>query len=214
MDLLMDGLLMTATLFAGGYCWVLARRVQDLKSLDRGLGGSIVTLTRQIELARLTLEEARGASRETKQDLTLLVGKAETAARDLRLLIAAAPVTPRRAPEPVSAPPAPPAPVMQRAEPRLTAPPLPERGEAGSAPERDLPKAQAVLPRARPILATLEPLEPAKPATPYLAEVPKPRALMPVENPLRRIRPGKAAPGEPPRSEDEILEALSALAGR
>ena len=31
MDLLMNGLLMAATLFAGGYCWVLARRVQDLK---------------------------------------------------------------------------------------------------------------------------------------------------------------------------------------
>ena len=59
MDLLMNGLLMAATLFAGGYCWVLARRVRDLKSLDSGLGGAIVTLTRQIELARATLEEAR-----------------------------------------------------------------------------------------------------------------------------------------------------------
>ena len=52
MDLLMNGLLTVATLFAGGYCWVLARRVRDLKSLDKGLGGAIVTLTRQIELAR------------------------------------------------------------------------------------------------------------------------------------------------------------------
>ena len=65
MDLLMNGLLMAATLFAGGYCWVLGRRVQDLKSLDRGLGGSIVTLTRQIELARMTLDEARTASKDT-----------------------------------------------------------------------------------------------------------------------------------------------------
>ena len=46
MGLLMDGLLMAASLFAGGYCWVLSRRVQDLKNLDRGLGGSIVNLTR------------------------------------------------------------------------------------------------------------------------------------------------------------------------
>ena len=36
MDLLMNGLLIAATLFAGGYCWVLARRVRDLKSLDPG----------------------------------------------------------------------------------------------------------------------------------------------------------------------------------
>jgi hypothetical protein len=62
MDVLMDGLLATATLFAGGYCFVLARRVNDLKSLDKGLGGAIVTLTRQVELARTTLEEARAAT--------------------------------------------------------------------------------------------------------------------------------------------------------
>ena len=94
MDLMMNGLLIAATLFAGGYCWVLARRVQDLKSLDRGLGGSIVSLTRQVELARLTLDEARAASKETRQDLGQLVGRADTAARELRLLIAAAPVMP------------------------------------------------------------------------------------------------------------------------
>ncbi len=94
MDLLMNGLLMAATLFAGAYCWVLGRRVQDLKSLDRGLGGSIVTLTRQIELARTTLEEARGASKETRQDLANLVAKADGAANQLKLLIAAAPVYP------------------------------------------------------------------------------------------------------------------------
>ena len=91
MDLLMNGLLMAATLFAGGYCWVLGRRVQDLKSLDRGLGGSIVTLTRQVELARTTLDEARGASKETRADLDRLIGKADAAANQLKLLIAAAP---------------------------------------------------------------------------------------------------------------------------
>ena len=70
MDVLMNGLLLTATLFAGGYCWILSRRVRDLKSLDTGLGGAIVTLTRQIELARGTLEEARTATREKARDLS------------------------------------------------------------------------------------------------------------------------------------------------
>ncbi len=100
MDLLMNGLLMAATLFAGGYCWVLARRVRELKSLDSGLGGSIVTLTRQVELARTTLEEARTASRDTRQDLAQLVAKADGAAGQLRLLIAAAPVPPPAAGRP------------------------------------------------------------------------------------------------------------------
>jgi hypothetical protein len=43
----------------------------------------------------------------------------------------------------------------------------------------------------------------------HLTEVPKPRALAPIENPLRR----REAEPEPVRSEDDILEALSALAG-
>jgi hypothetical protein len=47
-----------------------------------------------------------------------------------------------------------------------------------------------------------------------LAEVPKPRALAPIENPLRRAK-GKHAPGPAggTRNEEEILEALTALAG-
>ena len=91
MDLLMNGLLTVATLFAGGYCWVLARRVRDLKSLDKGLGGAIVTLTRQIELARATLDEARaGVEGEHPQELAQLVARADAAAGQLRLLLAAA----------------------------------------------------------------------------------------------------------------------------
>jgi hypothetical protein len=52
--------------------------------------------------------------------------------------------------------------------------------------------------------------EPApRPAAPHLTEVPKPRALAPIENPLRR----KELDPAPARSEDDILDALSALAG-
>ena len=85
MDLLMNGLLTAATLFAGGYCWVLGRRVRDLKSLDKGLGGAIVTLTRQIELARATLDEARASSGETRQDLAQLVSRAEALVERLQV---------------------------------------------------------------------------------------------------------------------------------
>lgn len=89
MDVIMDGLLIAGTLFAGAYCWVLSARVRALKSLDSGLGGSIVALTRQIELARGTLEDARTASQESREDLTQLVARADAAAAQLRLLIAA-----------------------------------------------------------------------------------------------------------------------------
>jgi hypothetical protein len=169
MDLLMNGLLMAASLFAGGYCWVLARRVRDLKSLDKGLGAAIVTLTRQIELARVTLDEARASSRDTRQELAQLVAKADAAANQLRLLLAAVPR------------PAPAAPIQ---------PATPEPKPAAAAEP-----------------AGLAPVAPAP--APNLAEVPKPRALALVENPLRRAR----GQGEPARSEDDIIEALKQLAG-
>jgi hypothetical protein len=197
MDLLMNGLLIAATLFAGGYCWVLGRRVQDLKSLDRGLGGSIVTLTRQIELARTTLDEARGASQETRADLERLVGRADAAANQLRLLIAAAPVgapEPRR--PPVAEAPAAGRPVGLPEMPDLSA--LLEAPDLKSEPE---PRPEPA--RAAPAMAV------------NLADVPKPRALAPVENPLRRAKGlSRPAAAEAPVSEDAILEALSALAGR
>jgi hypothetical protein len=176
MDLLMNGLLTAATLFAGGYCWVLARRVRELKSLDSGLGGAIVTLTRQVELARTTLDEARAASRDTRQDLAQLVAKADAAAGQLRMLIAAAPL-----PQPASTPPAAAAPQPPPAEPAPVV---------------------AIRPAPPP---QLQP----EPRAPHLTEVPKPRALAPIENPLRRKEPEPEAP----RTEDDILEALTALAG-
>lgn len=181
MDVLMDGLLMTATLFAGCYCWVLARRVRDLKSLDKGLGGAIVTLTRQVELARTTLEEARAASTGSRQELGEAIARADAAAGQLRLLLAAADdPRPARAPQsPRSAP---------RPEPRLT-----DR----AAILVDEPGARA------------EETGEAEAGDADALGVPKPRALPPLENPLRR-RLRDDAP--PPRNEEEILAALSAMA--
>ncbi len=216
MDLLMNGLLMAATLFAGGYCWVLGRRVQDLKSLDRGLGGSIVTLTRQIELARMTLDEARSTSKETRQDLAQLIGKADGAANQLKMLIAAAPVYP----------PAPVAPVAPVVAPVVT--PRQEAPAARPVVLTEMPDLAEMMraaepiakPRSEPMVAAPEaPPEPAGPgAVPAatamnLAEVPKPRALAPIENPLRRAKGIAKAPAGGAASEDAILEALSALAG-
>jgi hypothetical protein len=181
MDLLMNGLLMVATLFAGGYCWILARRVRDLKSLDKGLGGSIVTLTRQIELARTTLEEAKSSSRDTSKELSQLVARADGAAGQLRILLAASPVPP--------------------SVPAAASPPTP----AARAPEPPAQTRVATL----EVAAAAEPEEPPAP-TPHMGDVPKPRALLPVENPLRRRE--RAMPSTP-RNEEEILEALTALAG-
>jgi hypothetical protein len=222
-ELLMNGLLTAATLFAGGYCWVLARRVRGLQSLDSGLGGSIVTLTRQIELARATLDEARDASGDSRRELSQLISRADGAASSLRLLLAAvrepAPAPPTRvepfvpplraepAVPPLRAEPAapPPAPILAAVTPAPElAHPLPEPApvvQLHSAPEPTRTE------EPEPMLAA-----PPRPAAPTLVEVPKPRALAPVENPLRRAK-GPAPAGAAPAREDDILEALRALAG-
>ena len=180
MGLLMDGLLLAACLFAGGYCWVLSRRVQDLKNLDRGLGGSIVNLTRQIELARTTLDEARGASEKTREELTTLVAKAESATGQLRMTLATV-----RTATPPPAPKAdpPPAPAAKRPKPEWPDP--------------------AATPRAR-----REEREPVgDTAEAEIDGVPKPRALAPLEHPLRALRRET-----PANAETDILAALNAIA--
>ncbi len=189
MDVLMNGLLLAATLFAAGYCWVLARRVHELKSLDRGLGGAIVTLTRQIELARGTLEEARAATRDNKQDLGQLIGRAESATAQLKSVLAAArDVELRAAYQSRSA--------GSIAQPYPETPPAPRQRDE---PAQAAPVRLAVLPKEEPL--------PSRTEAAVEDFVPKPRSLTPLESPLRP-RPHKGSP----RSEDDLIEALSAIA--
>lgn len=196
MDVTMDGLLLAASLFAALYCWVLSRRVRALQSLDVGLGGAIVTLTRQIELARVTLEEAKSGARETRQDLAELTARADAGAAQLRLLLAAverAPA-PARAPAPTRAP-APVEPAAARrpepAGPRLASDPAPDP-DVLREPVRD---------RARAPRATGPEEDPAS--------VPKPRRVLSIGGLMRR----RAPTDEVDPADEDLVAALAALAG-
>jgi len=180
MGLLMDGLLLAACLFAGGYCWVLSRRVQDLKNLDRGLGGSIVNLTRQIELARTTLDEARGASEKTREELTTLVAKAESATGQLRMTLATV---------------------------RTAAPPPAPKADPLPAPAAKRPKPEWPDPAATSRARREEPEPVADTAEAEIDGVPKPRALAPLDHPLRALRRES-----PVNAETDILAALNSIA--
>lgn len=204
MDLIMNGLLLTATAFAGVYCWVLSGRVRALKSLDSGLGAAIVTLTRQIELARGTLEEARATAREGRTDLSHLVARGDATAAQLRILLAAlrdheAAVVPGPAHEPAAV----------GSAPELAPAP---RAVADSARDEPAPRrAEPTLPRlvvSAPVEVTPTDPDPL-PERPAIASVPKPRLAIPLENILR-----SRAPVEPPvqRSESDLLDELSAIA--
>lgn len=195
MDVLMNGLLLAATLFAGGYCWVLAGRVRELKSLDRGLGGAIVTLTRQIELARGTLEEARASTRENRQELTQLLARADAATAQLRLAVAAAEEARDRLPETRLA--------MLRSVPEPLAP------EAEPATASVL---RATAPEPAPPPARAEARLDSVGRVAVADLLPKPRVLPPLESPLRPRAGRETGPAAGSGSEADLIEALSALA--
>lgn len=225
MTLIMDGLLIAGTLFAGAYCWILARRVHALKDLDKGLGGAIVTLTRQIELARSTLEEAQAAAQSNRQELTKLVAKADRAAGQLRLLLASSPEPQRR-----TAP-------QDRTEDHGAGPAAGEPLRAERAGPEGAHRAHAQPPRAEPNArkeAALQPKislrallahrlhsEPEDGSSPTpSAEAAVPPAgeaeTLPVPKPRSRVTPDallrRAAPLPEPQSEAELIEALNAIA--
>ncbi len=206
MDLLRDGLLIAATLFAGGYCWVLSRRVKDLKSLDKGLGGSIVTLTRQIELARTTLTDARNATTEKHTELDALVEQARSEGVKLRQTLAATRNSEKTLQtirssledhgsltleiEKISGRIA----TIETAQAELA-----EKVVANGKLTAQLAATPAA-PAPRPTLVETEPAAP---------DLPKPRALPAFSSPLRRR--GSAALA-PVNTEDDVVEALAALA--
>ena len=89
MDLIADGLLISAACVAALYCHVLARRLRRLGDLDAGLGGAIAALSRQAEELRGAIDSARGAAAESSRELTKRTARAEAAAGRLEILISA-----------------------------------------------------------------------------------------------------------------------------
>jgi hypothetical protein len=89
MDLIADGLLISAACVAALYCHVLARRLRRLGDLDAGLGGAIAALSRQAEELRTAIDGARGAAGESSRELAKRTARAEAAAGRLEILISA-----------------------------------------------------------------------------------------------------------------------------
>ncbi len=88
MELLADGLLLTAAMAGALYCWILSKRLKSLKDLDSGLGGAIAGLSRQVDETRSSLAEAKATTEATTRDLAEITARAEIAAGRLELLLA------------------------------------------------------------------------------------------------------------------------------
>ena len=75
MELIADGLLIAGAMTAALYCWVLSRRLNAFKSMDKGLGGAIAGLSARVEQTRSSLSDTKATAR----DLAALPARAEAA---------------------------------------------------------------------------------------------------------------------------------------
>ncbi len=83
MEFIADGLLIAAAGTAALYCWVLSRKLNDLRNLDKGLGGAIASLSTQVEDTRVSLTEAKESTQARTKQLAELTTRAELAAQRL-----------------------------------------------------------------------------------------------------------------------------------
>lgn len=88
MDYLADTLLAAGALGATLYCYILAKRLARFNDLERGVGGAVAMLSAQVNDLRTTLDRAQESADTSAKQLAELTTRAETAAKNLELMIA------------------------------------------------------------------------------------------------------------------------------
>lgn len=86
---LADMLMVAAALGAAVYCFVLSRRVSNLNSIDKGLGGAIAVLSAQVDDMNRVLEATKSGSDIAAARLESLTHQARGIADNLETMIAA-----------------------------------------------------------------------------------------------------------------------------
>ena len=88
MELIADILLIAGALGVGMYCIVLSRRLSRFTDPEKGVGGAIAVLSKQVDDMTLALEKARKSTTSSADSLGSLTGRAEGVAQRLELLVA------------------------------------------------------------------------------------------------------------------------------
>ena len=88
MELIADIFLIAGALGVGLYCIVLSRRLSRFTDLEKGVGGAIAVLSKQVDDMTKALENARQATATSADSLGALTGRAEGVAQRLELLVA------------------------------------------------------------------------------------------------------------------------------
>lgn len=89
MDVIADILLIAATLGAGIYCLVLARRLSRFTDLENGMGGAIAVLSTKVDEMTKALRDAQTLAEGSSDALTDLTERADGVAQRLELMVAA-----------------------------------------------------------------------------------------------------------------------------
>ena len=100
MSILMDLAIALGAFLAAAYCLLLSRRLRALTRLDGDVGTAIAVLSQQVDALTRALQAASQSSTQAEASLALTIARAETATRNLELMLAAG-----RAPAPRTAPP-------------------------------------------------------------------------------------------------------------
>ncbi|MXQ08163.1 hypothetical protein GQ651_09945 [Alphaproteobacteria bacterium GH1-50] len=98
MELVADILLIAGALGAGLYCIVLSRRLSRFNDVEKGVGGAIAVLSKQVSDMTKALETAQKATANSATSLSSLTNKAEGVAQRLELLVASMHDLPEPAP--------------------------------------------------------------------------------------------------------------------
>ncbi|WP_373354963.1 hypothetical protein [Pseudoroseicyclus sp. CXY001] len=89
MAMIADILLAAGAIGAGFYCFVLASRLRRFTDLERGVGGAVAVLSAQVDDLGRALAKAQGSAGGSVARLGAATERAEAAARQLELLVAA-----------------------------------------------------------------------------------------------------------------------------
>jgi hypothetical protein len=88
MTVIADFLLAAGAFGAALYCYVLSARLKRFTALETGMGGAIAVLSAQVDDMTIALEQARRAATGSATGLDTLVGRAESTAARLELMLA------------------------------------------------------------------------------------------------------------------------------
>jgi hypothetical protein len=89
MTLALDLAIALGAFLAAAYCLLLSRRLRALSQLDGDVGAAIAILSQQVDALTRALHAASQSSTQAEASLALTIARAETATRNLELMLAA-----------------------------------------------------------------------------------------------------------------------------